>query len=216
MEKEFPPSNLDIDRFGRKKKELIHRLSIRDPHQLARDTGSVFDAFENSKGTFSLKFWGSRVLISFPDFTAQDSESGKELIEIDRVMLLYYFDTCNGASNTGVWISFSELPDGQFYNQAFQGYTGRTLTQNFGGDIETFKLSALKLSGKRFPLGSSAFIFQVLPRVHLLVVCWLGDEDFPTSFQILFDSSASRFLPTDAYAILGSTLTRKLIKVKTY
>jgi hypothetical protein len=43
------------------------------------------------------------------------------------------------------------------------------------------------------------------------IVCWLGDEDFPTSFRFLFDDSIRHHLPTDACAILGNMLTRKLL-----
>jgi hypothetical protein len=46
-----------------------------------------------------------------------------------------------------------------------------------------------------------------------MVAYWLGDEDFPSTCQILFDAAAGHYLPSDAYAILGSTLTRRLIKV---
>jgi hypothetical protein len=31
---------------------------------------------------------------------------------------------------------------------------------------------------------------------------------------VLFDAAARHYLPTDAYAILGSTLTRRLIKAR--
>jgi hypothetical protein len=43
-------------------------------------------------------------------------------------------------------------------------------------------------------------------------VYWQGDEDFPSTCQLLFDASVSRCLPTDACAVLGSALTRMLIK----
>jgi hypothetical protein len=62
--------------------------------------------------------------------------------------------------------------------------------------------------------GDVSFKYQALPLVPLLVVAWLGDEDFPPNYQVLFDTNASHHLPTDAYAILGSTLTKRLIKVK--
>jgi hypothetical protein len=44
-----------------------------------------------------------------------------------------------------------------------------------------------------------------------MVVYWLGDEDFPPSARVLFDASAGQHLPTDAFALLGSTLTHRLI-----
>ncbi|MDL1911699.1 DUF3786 domain-containing protein, partial [Chloroflexi bacterium CFX6] len=53
--------------------------------------------------------------------------------------------------------------------------------------------------------------FQPLPRVPLMTTYWLGDEDFPSSCKILFDESATHYLPIDACAILGSMLTRKII-----
>jgi hypothetical protein len=116
------------------------------------------------------------------------------------------------------WIAFSELPDGRFYNQAFQGYTGRELVKTFGNDLDAFEGAASKAGGeKRFPmagapLGDSAFAYHALPRVPLMVVYWLGDEDFPPNSQILFDAAVSHHIPTDACAILGSTLTRRLLK----
>jgi hypothetical protein len=133
-------------------------------------------------------------------------------------MVLYYFNTCDGTPMAASWIAFSELTDGRFYNQAFQGYTGRELVKAFGNDLEAFERAARNAGGeKRFPmagapLGDAAFAYQALPRVPLLVVYWLGDEDFPPNSQILFDAAVSHHMPTDACAILGSSLTRRLLK----
>ena len=44
-----------------------------------------------------------------------------------------------------------------------------------------------------------------------MVTYWLGDEDFPSSCKILFDESASHYLPIDGCAILGSMLVRRLL-----
>jgi hypothetical protein len=44
-----------------------------------------------------------------------------------------------------------------------------------------------------------------------MLTYWLGDEDFPSSCKVLFDESASHYLPIDACAILGGMLTRKII-----
>jgi len=129
-------------------------------------------------------------------------------------MLLYYFHTADGTPLTGRWISFADLPAGRFYNQAFQGYTGSELQRYFKNDIESLKLAALRSSGSLVPdsPGNLAFRFQALPHVPLLLVIWEGDEDFPPSFQFLFDAATAHYLPTDACAILGSTLTGRLKK----
>ncbi len=128
--------------------------------------------------------------------------------------MLYYFAIADGFPLSGEWISFADLPDGRFYNQAFHGYTGKELAQSFQNDRFSFERAALGLNGDRQPLGDAGFAFQALPRVSLCVVFWQGDEEFASSAQILFDAAASHYLTTDAYAILGSTLTHRLIAAK--
>ena len=105
-----------------------------------------------------------------------------------------------------------ELPDGRMYNQAFQGYSGDELIKAFDLNVDAFKAACEKVGGVATPLGDAAYIFHALPRLSMAVNYWCGDEDFPSSCKILFDSSASHYLPTDVCAILGSMLTRKLIK----
>ena len=53
-------------------------------------------------------------------------------------------------------------------------------------------------------------MIQAFPNLPMLVTYWLGDEDFPSSCKILFDSSATHYLPIDGCAIAGRLLTQKL------
>jgi hypothetical protein len=115
---------------------------------------------------------------------------------------------------TNEWIAFNQIPGGMFYAQAFQGYSGDELVKAFGNDSDVFMRVNEKLGGRREFFGNLAYSYQVLPRVPIMVVCWLGDEDFPPSYRMLFDANAHHHLVTDAYAILGSNLTRRLIKLK--
>jgi hypothetical protein len=136
------------------------------------------------------------------------------LIPPETALLLYYFHTADGTPLSGRWISFSDLPDGRFYNQAFQGYTGRELSRAFGLDPEGFQRAAMRAGGTPQDFGDLAFKFPILPYVAFLAVLWRGDEDFPSSCQILFDASAPHSLPTDACAVAGSLLTRRLLAAR--
>jgi hypothetical protein len=133
---------------------------------------------------------------------------------MEQALLLYYFNIADGFPIQNRWIAFSDLPDGRFYNQAFQGYTGNELARAFQNDMPAFELAAQSLQGVRQPLGSASYLYWALPRVPILVVYWLGDDEFPASAQLLFDASASHYLTTDSFAILGSTITRRLIAAR--
>lgn len=191
--------------------QLRSQLSGADPLVLADRTGASFIRQGESGAEFHLNVWSQPVILTFPGFQALQDASREALPSFTTALILYYFNTADGAPLGGKWISFTELPDGRFYTQAFQGYTGNELARAFQHNIEAFAQAAENLGGSARPLGDFSFEFQALPRVPVLVACWRGDEDFPASFKILFESSASHYLPTDAYAILGSNITRRLI-----
>jgi len=188
------------------------RLALRtkgNPQNLAFLSGVEFHGA--GTGGFSLPLFGRIVNVSYPDLVACDAETGASLPVAIQALLLYYLNIADGTPLEGRWVAFADLPDGRFYNQAFQGYTGQELARHFGNDLGTFERAARKLDGMKLGYGDAAFAFHILPRVMLAVVYHLGDEDFPATCQILFDASASHYLPTDVCAILGSMLTRKLL-----
>ncbi|MFN2189325.1 MAG: DUF3786 domain-containing protein [Candidatus Promineifilaceae bacterium] len=196
--------------------DMKARLGSLNPELLADRIGAVYAPVEEGAGIFTLVYWGREVTLSYPEFVCIDAESGRELGLIDQAMLAYYLVTTDGTPLAGQWIAFSQLPDGTFYTQAFQGYTGGELAKAFGDEVDRFAQLGTAVAGN-IPStddapGDKALAFQVLPNVRLLASCWLGDEDFPTSYRILFDAAAGRHLTTDAYAIMGSMLTKKIIK----
>ncbi len=195
--------------------EIRVKLKDKNPNRMAIATGAIYTPKGEIGGEFKLAFWSRNVIIRYPDFTGIYPETGEPVNTFDITMLAYYFDVSDGAPIIGEWIAFNQIPGGMFYAQAFQGYTGNELSKVFGNDSEAFKEANEKLSGRREFFGNLAYSYQILPRIPIMVVCWLGDEEFPPSYRLLFDANAHHHLVTDAYAILGSHLTRKLIKMKT-
>ena len=194
---------------GRVDELRLALLEKENMHNLAFLSGVEFHGA--GTGGFSLPLFGRTVNVSYPDLVACDTQTGLSLPVATQALLLYYLNTADGTPPEGRWIAFAELSDGRFYNQAFQGYTGQELARRFGNDLTAFEWAASKLDGMKLGYDDAAFAFHILPRVVLAVVYHLGEEDFPPTCQILFDTSASHYLPTDVCAILGSMLTRKLL-----
>jgi hypothetical protein len=216
----MPKPNLsfspDPTRFERHVEALRASLAGSDSLQMVATTGASYQEIQPGHGVFHFSLWGQAIEFSYPEYIAHNASNGQELPLVNQALLLYYFATADGAPSEQGWVAFSELPDGRFYNQAFQGYTGRELARQFQNEFQAFENAAWALGGTKIKSGPNlpgdlAFAFQALPRVPLLVAAWQGDEDFPSSFQILFDASVSHYLSTDSCAILGSMLTRKLI-----
>jgi hypothetical protein len=178
---------------------------------LAERTGASYQAIGPGRGEFRLSLFDSPTVVTYPGLIGIN-RNDEELPLPFQAILTYYFHTSDGAPLSGQWVSFADLPDGRMYAQAFQGYSGNELVKTFGLDIEAFRSACEQGGGVATPLGDAAYVFYALPRLPLLVNYWCGDEDFLSSCKILFDSSVSHYLPTDVCAILGSMLTRKIIK----
>jgi len=202
------PNTVTSSQLAGRLSSLRLNLQGEDPRTLAARSGAEYEA---GTGGLCLSLFGRAVAVPFPDIEVCDSQTGDSLPVTTQTLLLYYLNTADGTPVEGRWIAFAELPDGRFYNQAFQGYTGQELARRFGNDLSAFEGAASRLDGMKLGYGDAAFAFHVLPRVMLAAVYHLGDEDFPATCQILFDASVSHYLPTDVCAILGSMLTRRLL-----
>lgn len=173
---------------------------------------AIRSAADYETGEIHLQYWRESTIISWPSIDMHGPE-GSPLSTFDKAMILYYLSTADGVDMADRWIGFRELPDGGFYNQAFQGYSGDRLAKAFGDKPELFQEAAANIGGFRLPaLAEFAWAFQVLPRIRLAAVLWPGDDEFAAKGSVLFDASSSHYMPTDGLALLGSGLVRRLEK----
>jgi len=159
-----------------------------------------------------LELLGVRYTFSWPDLVVRTS-SGEVCPDFLRILLLDYLRHGDGSPPTEKWIGYQELPDGAFYRQAFQGYSGDRLVRELGGDIEAFRRAAASVGGEPVEMGDAGYVFRALPNVPLAIVWWAGDDEFPANATVLFDEVAGRYLPADGLALLGSMLCSALRKV---
>ena len=191
--------------------ELRASLRPLDPELVAAKCAVSYLQLDPACGELHVPLWGNVCTMTWPELNGCYN-SGDPLPPVYIALLLYYLSTGDGYPLTNSWSSFGDLPGGRTYNQAFQGYTGDEISKAFSLDLESFKTACEKIGGEFVALGDAAYRFQALPRVPVLAVYHLGDEDFPSTCKILFDSSATHYVPIDACAVMGSMLAQKIIK----
>jgi hypothetical protein len=59
--------------------------------------------------------------------------------------------------------------------------------------------------------GDIALVVHPLPKLPVLCLFWDRDEEFPASFQFLFDGSASSYLDLEALAVVLQYIYVKVI-----
>jgi hypothetical protein len=182
-----------------------------DPVVLAARSGTTYQKLEGGHGELTLNYFDQTYAVGYPQFQACEEATGKECDPGLLFLFLHYLHTADGTFPADRWISYRELPDGMFYSQSFQGYSGARLVSTFGNDLAKFKEAATEAGGEELSHGDAAFRFQALPRLPLGVVYWLGDEEFTPYANVLFDASANHYLPTDGLAVLGRELCSNII-----
>jgi hypothetical protein len=187
---------------------LRAEVQAKHPGRLVVDCGATLVNQE-----IQLSYWGQLIGISCSHLKARKLSDGSECSIYDEGMLLYYLREADGTAMADRWIGYRELPGGNFYSQAFQGYSGDRLARTYGEKPEAYIKAANALGG--FPLSALpgvAFAFLPLPRIRLASILYLGDEEFPARASILFDGAASHYMTTDGLALLGAGLVGRLIQ----
>jgi hypothetical protein len=197
-----------LDRLAPLVAEAQATLRAVEPGKLALRSGCTLDA----GGDLHLSLFRQEYVVAGSDFAVRQADTGKETSSFTQCLILTYLVTADGTTPSGRWVSFRELPDGLFYAQAFQGYSGDRLVRELEGGIAAFRRAAEALGGELLEIGDAGYAFIVLPRVHLAVVYWQGDEEFPSQAQVLFEDTTSHYMPTDGLAVLGSQLVGRLLK----
>ncbi|MGD2250929.1 MAG: DUF3786 domain-containing protein [Candidatus Methanofastidiosia archaeon] len=130
--------------------------------------------------------------------------------------LLTHYAEAESVPLTNELIPYNKLPGGYAYFGAFRELAINPLVKEFGNNINNFKECCLHFEGKECSFGDSSFVIPVLPLVPITLVLWEKTEEFSARCSVLYDSSASEYLPTEDLAHLGELLTHRLITFKEY
>jgi hypothetical protein len=185
-------------------------LRARDPREIAERSGAVYYEIEEGQGRLQVRFFGQPYTVTWPDLEVFDP-TGQRCSNPVQAVLLQYLVLADVTPLAQQWVSLRELPNGAFYERAFQSYSGNLVARAFKSDIDAFREAALQLGGEPLALGDAAFRFWALPRIPLALVYWSGGEEFPASAQVLFDASAGHYHHLEMLAHLGAMLCDRVI-----
>lgn len=189
------------------------QLRDRSPAAIALHSGAELVQKPAGQERLTLSYLSDDYTITYPDFEVYYGGTDEPIYPFLQAILLAYLQTADGTPRAHRWVSFRELPNGQFYHRAFQGYTGNLLSRELGNNLAAFKKGAKPLAEVHLSdYGDAAYSFQVLPRVYMAAIYWLGDEEFAPRANILFDRAASHYMTIDGLAVIGSQLTGKILR----
>jgi hypothetical protein len=185
------------------------QLAHISPERLAQRSGCT----QTPKGTLQMSLLWEAYEIDPAGYAIRRADTSQTPTEFTQALILTYLVTADGTPPSGQWIAYRDLPDGMFYAQAFRGYAENRLVRELGEDgLDAFCQSAARLGGEGIEIGDAGYAFQMLPRVRIGAVYWLGDEDFPSRASILFEDTGPHYMSTDGLAVLGTHVVNAILK----
>ncbi len=128
-------------------------------------------------------------------------------------VLLDHYTQGRQTPATGKLIKYKDIPGGHAYEGAFIHRAIEPIAEVFGETPDKLLKAAERLGGKPLKHADASFVVEALKGISLTYILWRADE-FPAQVNILFDESASNFLPTEDLAVLGELTSIRLMQAK--
>jgi hypothetical protein len=195
-------------REGRRAIDLAwSALESEDISVLASNSGSRL-----AKDHLLLPFFESRLTVDFG--RRMVLFAGRQADEATAILALHYLAGCGPKVPRGVLAPFNQAEGGAAYYEAFKRRTIDRLAKEFGGDPGSLIRAGGTVGGMDREFGTASIDVRVFPKVHITLIVWEGDEEIPSSANVLFDSVALEILDTEDLAVLGSLVVARLLKAK--
>ncbi len=179
-----------------------------NPMDSAKRSKASYDPIEDE---FTLTFLGDMFRIKRNDrkVIGHDNE---ETFPFMAILLLHYLAYAKEIELVGKLISFRELVGGDVYYSAFCRRAIDPITDTFGSDLEGLRTAGKALGAGEVEFGDISLKIDVLPKIPITIILWLGDEEVSASSNMLFDASIKEHLPTEDVAVLGGFVASRLKK----
>lgn len=129
----------------------------------------------------------------------------------DHILALHYLLCDFTIEPTGQWITFRDLPGGQFYWQPFLSRSIHPLMACIGNELERLKKNLDRFIWEPFDAGDCAAKIHAVGLIDVVLVYHLGDEEFGPAAEILFDAAIKRIYNTEDVAFLASRICLGLL-----
>jgi hypothetical protein len=126
------------------------------------------------------------------------------------LLVLSYMIQAQDISSTNNWISEKSLKGGKLFFQGIHQLPFKSLITIYGKKFSFFEEAGVNLGGKRVDYGDIAFEFQLLPRIPLICILWVEDDEFPARISYLFDSSIEEHFNLDLILAMVNQFSLKM------
>jgi hypothetical protein len=174
-------------------------LATLEPEDVCKAASVDYDA---TRSRYSVTSFGMDFLISLKDRTISSTSQGSDVLlgrlgYFFRLSVLWYLVSARNIACTGRLVKLEHIRGGDIFTIGSHRLPLDDAANKYGKDKNGFIEKGKKLGGRIDQYGDASIRLYPLPRLPVVVVLWLEDEEFPARADLLFDSTCEMQLPTD-------------------
>ena len=176
-----------------------------DPVEIARRCAVEHHA---DAGEFELTFLGNRYRVSFPEYSARCIDRKYPAGQLNGlgkgyILLLRHLIEGRAAPWQGRFLAYKEMPWGNLYNQQFSGRCLSRMAFTYGKRVDDFRAIMEKMDAQPIKSGDAGYELEFMPGLHLQLMMWEADDEFPPSAQFLFSENFPEAFAPEDLAVVG-------------
>jgi hypothetical protein len=200
------------DQLQRSYEELIRTVKRFEPMTLAETTDGRFRG--DGIPRVELSFLYSWFVLELLPYRLRAGHPELDTLPM-KVLVLQHLVAAAENQGTAVrvmgqWIDCRSLQHGAVLGAHFSRSTTETLGRFFAMPREKRLGAVLRWGGKPADHGDESYRFDFFPRLPVVLIHWRADEEFAAYSKVLFDVSASNYMPTHALVALTEFLIFRL------
>ena len=165
---------------------------------------------DGEAGTVTMELLGEKFTVSHPDFTIVGPSP---LSNGERILFLRYLLDGRYAMPGGQYLTYREFPWGEVYLRQFTGRCVQRFAFSYGSRPELLERIMAKLPAKRLSHSDAGWEVELMPRLAVRFLLWLGDEEFPPNAQILFSDNFRHAFTAEDLANVGDIILNRMKKI---
>ena len=176
-----------------------------DPHVLSARSGVAYDA---QRQVFQLHLIGRPLEVAWPSLECTFADTGEAQRPNVQILMACLLLRGKLVESQGGFLSYPEIPWGDHYFKAFQGRCIYRFAGMYRGEdgVERFRQAAERLGGTPAQAGDAAYDFEFVETVIVRLILWEGDDEYPTTSQILFSDNTPLAFAAEELAAVGDVL----------
>ena len=203
------------DEQRRKFMETAYEQALKDVAALNGPVAAAESGASYENGMFTLKFYNRTFIIHHTDVHVEEVGDDAPVPMYIALLLMHYLIQASAIPEDGHWITYRELPGATLFEKRFHQMAIQPLLNVYGNDAEGLKKAGESLGG--LPMdrtGDAAYRFLALPKIPISFILYLGEDEIPSTVNILFDAAAPSYLPTEDLSYVGMYMAIALMKAK--